>query len=288
MLDLIYLGFVPSRIRNTLLSIINNPSYTGTYPNITASKEKIFRIIEKESEEFGKILQSRKLEKILEQESKRVGDNRILKADIAFQLVTALGYPIDHVKYAALTHHLSVDLQGFESLIQHHREISRAGAEKKFKGGLADTSEASVKYHTTTHLLHQALREVLGSEVRQKGSNITPERLRFDFAFSRKMTEEEKKKVEEIVNEKIRADLPVHKITLPLAEAKKSSALHFFDEKYPDEVLVHYIGDSLETAYSKEFCGGPHVAHTGLLGSFRIAKEEAVSQDVRRIKAVLM
>ena len=160
--------------------------------------------------------------------------------------------------------------------------------EKKFKGGLADTSEMSVKYHTATHLLHQALRDVLGSEVRQRGSNITPERLRFDFAFPRKMTEQEKKKVEEIVNEKIKAILPVHKVTLPLTEAKKSGARHFFDEKYPDEVLVHYIGDSLDTAYSKEFCGGPHVAHTGALGGgFRIVKEEAVSAGVRRIKATL-
>lgn len=205
-----------------------------------------------------------------------------------FVLFTSYGFPIELTKELVKEKGIEINAEQFEQKMQRHQEVSRAGAEKKFKGGLADTSEASVKYHTATHLLHQALREVLGSEVRQKGSNITPERLRFDFAFSRKMTEEEKKKVEEIVNEKIRADLPVHKITLPLAEAKKSGALHFFDEKYPDEVLVHYIGDSLETAYSKEFCGGPHVAHTGLLGSFKIAKEEAVSQGVRRIKAVLV
>ena len=171
--------------------------------------------------------------------------------------------------------------------MRRHQELSRAGALKRFKGGLADTSEMSVKYHTATHLLHQALRDILGKEVQQKGSNITPERLRFDFAFQRKMTDDEKKKVEDVVNEKIKADLAVHKTTLPLEAAKKSGALHFFDEKYPDEVLIHYIGNSLETAYSKEFCGGPHVQSIGTLGTFRILKEEAVSAGVRRIKAIL-
>ena len=168
-----------------------------------------------------------------------------------------------------------------------HQEVSRAGADKKFKGGLADTSEISLKYHTATHLLHQALRDVLGNEVRQKGSNITPERLRFDFAFSRKMTDEEKKRVEKIVNEKIKAALPVQKVVLPFAEAEKTGALHFFGEKYGDQVNVYFIGNSLTDAYSKEFCGGPHVANTSELGNFKIAKEEAVSAGVRRIKAVL-
>lgn len=205
-----------------------------------------------------------------------------------FVLFTSYGFPIELTKELAKEKGIEINAEQFEQEMQRHYKVSRAGVEKKFKGGLADTSEMSVKYHTATHLLHQALREVLGSEVRQKGSNITPERLRFDFAFLRKMTDEEKKRVETIVNEKIRADLPVRKMTLPLAEAKQSGALHFFDEKYPDEVLVHYIGDSLKNAYSKEFCGGPHVAHTGLLGSFKITKEEAVSAGVRRIKAVLM
>ncbi|HEY4508125.1 MAG TPA: alanine--tRNA ligase-related protein [Candidatus Paceibacterota bacterium] len=205
-----------------------------------------------------------------------------------FDLHQTYGFPFELTCEIAREKGVSIDEKGLKAEIDRHQEISRAGVEKKFKGGLADTSEMSVKYHTATHLLHQALRDVLGSEVRQRGSNITPERLRFDFAFPRKMTEQEKKKVEEIVNEKIKAILPVHKVTLPLTEAKKSGARHFFDEKYPDEVLVHYIGDSLETAYSKEFCGGPHVAHTGALGGgFRIVKEEAVSAGVRRIKATL-
>jgi alanyl-tRNA synthetase len=205
----------------------------------------------------------------------------------AFSLFSTFGIPIDVMVDLATERGLTVDAEGFRREFEKHREISRAGAEKKFKGGLADTSEMSVKYHTATHLLHQALRDVLGPEVRQKGSNITPERLRFDFTFPRKMTEGEKQKVENAVNDVITKNLSVHKVPLSLAEAKQSGALHFFDEKYPDKVLVHYIGDSLETAYSKEFCGGPHVQNTGVLGVFKIVKEEAVSAGVRRIKAVL-
>src|SRR3990167_4725102 len=147
----------------------------------------------------------------------------------------------------------------------------------------------SVKYHTATHLLHQALHDVLGDGVMQKGSNITPERLRFDFSHPAKMTEEEKKKVEVTVNQKIKEELPVNQIVLPKEKALKTGALHFFGEKYGDEVSVYYIGDSLETAYSKEFCGGPHVKNTAeLKGHFKIQKEEAVSQGVRRIKAILI
>jgi alanyl-tRNA synthetase len=168
-----------------------------------------------------------------------------------------------------------------------HQAKSRAGAEQKFKGGLADHSDQVVRYHTATHLLHQALHDVLGAGVMQKGSNITAERLRFDFAHGAKMTDEEKKRVEEIVNQKIAADLPVNKVVLPKAEAEKTGARMFFGEKYGDQVNVYYIGDSLETAYSKEFCGGPHVSRTGELGKFKIAKEEAVAAGVRRIKAVL-
>lgn len=211
-----------------------------------------------------------------------------------FILFTTYGFPIELTKELAKEKGVAVDTMEFEKAFEKHKEISRAGAEKKFKGGLADTSEMSVKYHTATHLLHQALRDVLGKEVQQKGSNITPERLRFDFAFLRKMMDEEKKKVEDIVNKKIQADLSIQKVTLPLAEAKRSGALHFFDDlpdgkagKYGEQVSVYYIGDSLETAYSKEFCGGPHVSNTGVLGVFKIVKEEAVSAGVRRIKAVL-
>jgi alanyl-tRNA synthetase len=145
----------------------------------------------------------------------------------------------------------------------------------------------SVKYHTATHLLHQALHDVLGDKVMQKGSNITPERLRFDFAHGSKMTDEEKKKVEDIVNSKIAEALPVNQIIMPKSEAEKTGARHFFGEKYGDEVSIYFIGKDLNSAYSKEFCGGPHVKNTSELGKFKIQKEEASSAGVRRIKAVL-
>ncbi len=204
-----------------------------------------------------------------------------------FVLFTSYGFPIELTEEIARDKGIGIDRLKFEEDFKRHQEVSRAGAEQKFKGGLADTSEMSVKYHTATHLLHQALRDILGPEVQQKGSNITPERLRFDFAFSRKMTDEEKKSVENLVNQKIKEALPVNRAVLPREEAEKTGALHFFEEKYPDEVSVYFIGSDMDSAYSKEFCGGPHVSNTSELGVFEIAKEEAVSQGVRRIKAVL-
>jgi len=182
---------------------------------------------------------------------------------------------------------ISVDVESFNEEFKKHQDLSRAGAEQKFKGGMGDNSEISIKYHTATHLLHQALRQVLGNHVSQKGSNITTERLRFDFTHTEKMTDEQTKQVEDIVNQKISEALPVNVVTLPKEEAEKTGALHFFGEKYPDEVTVYYIGGNLESAFSKEFCGGPHVKNTSELGHFKIQKEEASSAGVRRIKAVL-
>jgi alanyl-tRNA synthetase len=205
-----------------------------------------------------------------------------------FELVTTYGFPIEMVQEIAKEKGLLVNVKEFNKLNEEHKALSRSGAEAKFKGGLGDTSEMSVKYHTTTHLLHQALRDVLGAHVQQKGSNITPERLRFDFAHTTKMTDEEKKKVEDIVNEKIKMALPVSVVSLPFEEAEKTGALHFFGEKYGDTVTVYYIGQDLSKSYSKEFCGGPHVRNTSELGTFKIQKEEAVSAGVRRIKAVLV
>lgn len=253
-------------------------THGDAYENIRRGTDDIAGTLAREAEQFQKTLRDGLKE--FERLTSVSGRN-------AFILFSTYGFPFEMTAELAKEKGRSIDREGFDREMKKHQDISRAGAERKFKGGLADTSEESLKYHTATHLLHQALRDVLGTEVRQRGSNITPERLRFDFAFPRKMTSEEKMRVEAIVNEKIKADLPVHKVVLPLEEAKKSGALHFFDEKYPDEVLVHYIGDSLAYAYSKEFCGGPHVAHTGALGRFNIAKEEAVSAGVRRIKAVL-
>ena len=201
-----------------------------------------------------------------------------LDPETAFQLYSSYGLSLDAMK----DKFPELDIKKFEEEFSKHQEISKAGIEQKFKGGLAGHSEMEVKYHTTTHLLHQALREVLGEEVFQKGSNITPERLRFDFSFTRQMMEEEKRKVEELVNKKIKESLPVFYEDLPLEEAKKKGAIGLFEEKYGDKVRVYKIGD-----FSLELCGGPHVENTGILGIFEIVKEEAVSLGVRRIKAIL-
>ncbi|MEK7642481.1 MAG: alanine--tRNA ligase [Patescibacteria group bacterium] len=239
-------------------------------------KEKILNILKDEKEKFQSILDT--AEKYLgEFANKRIPGDKMFalfsSKGIPFELAESLGYEVDNA--------------GFEEEFKKHQEISKAGMEQKFKGGLGGHSEIEVKYHTATHLLHQALREVLGKHVEQKGSNITPERLRFDFSHPNKMTDEEKKKVEEIVNQKIKEDLPVNRVVMKKEEAEKIGALHFFGDKYGDEVSIYYIGENLENAWSKEFCGGPHRERTGNLGNLKILKEEAISAGIRRIKAIL-
>jgi alanyl-tRNA synthetase len=177
---------------------------------------------------------------------------------------------------------MSVDTKGFDEEFKKHQELSRAGSDQVFKGGLADHSEVSTKYHTATHLLQQALTNVLGGHIAQKGSNITTERMRFDFSHPAPLTKEELEKVEAIVNEQIKRDLPVTMAIMKLDEAKSSGARALFGEKYEENVKVYTIGD-----FSKEVCGGPHVEHTGLLGHFHIQKEQSSSAGVRRIYAVL-
>ncbi len=242
-------------------------SYGMMYPNL--DKEKISSAFHTEEGKFLKTVTE--------------GKKELEKGTDPFILWTSYGFPIELTKELRK----DVDVDAFNTKMDEHQSLSRAGAEKKFKGGLGDTSEMSLKYHTATHLLHQALRQVLGTGVQQKGSNITPERLRFDFTHGAKMTDDEKKKVEDIVNAAIAAKLPVNRVELPKAEAEQTGALHFFGDKYGDTVSVYYIGKDISSAISKEFCGGPHVENTGILGTFKIQKEEAVSAGVRRIKAVL-
>lgn len=209
------------------------------------------------------------------------------KGTDAFTLFSSYGFPLELTLELAKEKGKEINVKDFEEKFKRHQELSRSGAEQKFKGGLRDTSEMSIKYHTATHLLHQALHDVLGDRVGQKGSNITSERLRFDFSYDMKMTEEEKRRVEDIVNERIKQALPVQQVIMSRAEAEKTGARHFFGDKYGDEISVYFIGDSIEKAYSKEFCGGPHVKNTRELGIFKIQKEEAVAMGVRRIKATL-
>ena len=247
--------------------------YKDSYPDIYNKKEIIAGEIAKEEERFRKTLKD--------------GLKQFEKGVDPFILFTTYGFPFELTQELAKEKGIEIDENKFKKDIEEHQKLSRAGSEQKFKGGLGGTGEMETKYHTATHLLHQALHDVLQTEITQKGSNITAERLRFDFNFGRKMTDEEKKKVEDIVNEKISEKLPVHKIIMNKEEAEKTGAAHAFGDKYGDEVSVYYIGDSLETAYSKEFCGGPHVENIDTLGHFKIIKEEAVSAGVRRIKAVL-
>jgi alanyl-tRNA synthetase len=179
----------------------------------------------------------------------------------------------------------SVNMDGFEEAKQKHSELSRSGSEQKFKGGLADKSEQVVKYHTATHLLHQALYDVLGSSVQQEGSNITGERLRFDFRCDHKPTPEDIAKVSYIIQSKIQEALPVNFVIVPKAEAEKLGAKSFFKEKYPDMVKVYFVGQSIESAYSKEFCGGPHVTNTNEIGTLELYKTEKIGKDLYRVYA---
>jgi alanyl-tRNA synthetase len=265
------LGMEPGALLQIAAVVIEN--YKTIYKNLTEKTDLIGAEISAEETKF--------------RETLRHGLKEFEKGMDAFTLFSSYGFPLELTLELAKEKGIEIDVKDFEEKFKKHQDLSRSGAEKKFKGGLADTSEMSVKYHTATHLLHQALHDVLGDGVQQKGSNITPERLRFDFSHGAKMTDEEKRRVEEIVNQKIHENLPVQNVVMPKPEALQTGARHFFGEKYGDDVSIYFVGKDLKTAYSKEFCGGPHVKNTGVLGKFKIQKEEASSQGVRRIKAIL-
>ncbi|MDP2651970.1 MAG: alanine--tRNA ligase-related protein, partial [bacterium] len=210
-----------------------------------------------------------------------------MEGDIdAFILFTTYGFPVELTAEIAKERGLTIDLDWLHKQMAEHQALSRAGAAQKFAGGLADTAEQTVKYHTAHHLLLKALQMVLGSDVHQRGSNITSERLRIDFSYGQKMTPEQITEVEKIVNEQIQKALPVERVTMPKEEAEKLHAEQEFGAKYPDTVSVYFIGPR-ENAFSVELCGGPHLSNTSELGHFKIIKEEASSAGVRRIKAVL-
>ena len=254
--------------------------YKNAYPNLGTDSMRIKEEIQKEEEKFRLTLSHgmKEFERITE------GKTEISGAQ-AFSLFSSYGFPFELTQELAKEKSIIVG-EGFEEEMKKHQELSRVGSEQKFKGGLADTSEISKRYHTATHLLQKALQVVLGEHVHQKGSNITAERMRFDFSHGEKMTDEEKKKVEDLVNEKIKEALPVNCEDLPLEEARKTGAMGLFGDKYGEIVRVYTIGESAKK-WSVELCGGPHVKNTSELGHFKILKEEAVSAGVRRIKAVL-
>jgi len=270
-------------------------NYKTVYSSVSQNLIRIQEVLDKESEQFVKTLTGA-IKKLWTEYFYDASKNESEKmnAEVLFHFFTTEGFPpdltleeyrryrIEKKLYPLNGKEVSFLMKVFNEKMGKHQETSRAGAEQKFKGGLMDHSPQSIKYHTATHLLHKALREVLGNHVFQKGSNITPDRLRFDFSFERKMTDEEKKKVEDLVNTKIKEAILVTYEDLPLEEAEKKGAIGLFEEKYGDKVRVYKIGD-----FSLEFCGGPHVKNTSELGEFKISKEEAVSAGVRRIKAVL-
>ncbi len=252
------------------------------YPEVPANKDTIIEVIKEEKDKFVKTLEHGEKEFIKNAEKTKAEGKEKLDGEVVFRLYDTFGFPPEMTAELAEEKGLKIDMKEFEELFKKHQEISRAGSEAKFKGGLADHSEKTTAYHTATHLLHKALQIVLGEHATQKGSNITAERLRFDFMNPQKLTPEELKRVEDIVNEQIQRDLPVTCEEMSLEDAQKSGATGLFVNKYGDKVKVYTIGD-----FSKEICGGPHVDRTGKLGHFKIIKEEAVSAGVRRIKAIL-
>lgn len=252
------------------------------YPELERHRDTVLAELEREEAKFLQTLQKgeHEFEKMLPNLLKN--PKRIVPGRVAFRLYDTYGFPIELTQELAAEHEMSVDVEGFHEAFKKHQELSKSGAEKAFRGGLADHSDRTRKLHTATHLMHQALRQVLGDHVQQKGSNITAERLRFDFSHPEPMTDEQLRKVEEIVNQQIRRDLPVHFETLTLEEAKARGAIALFGERYEEKIKVYFVGD-----FSMEVCGGPHVEHTGELGSFRILKEQSSSAGVRRIRAVV-
>lgn len=254
--------------------------YKPYYKELERNEKAILEVLANEKNKFNKTLEKglREFEKL----TRNIEGTEISK-DIAFKLYDTYGFPIELTEELAKEQGLTVDIEGFKKKFEEHQALSRKGAEQKFKGGLASTGEMEKKYHTATHLLNAALKKVLGSHVHQKGSNITAERMRFDFSHDSKMTPEEKQQTEDLVNEYIKMAIPVEKLEMPKEEAIKMGAECEFIERYPDIVTVYKIGD-----VSIEICGGPHVSNTSELGKFKIKKEESSSAGVRRIKAVLI
>ncbi len=256
--------------------------YAKYYPALAEKRAEVLDEITKEEERFLQTLKKgeHEFEKLLPNLLKN--PQKTIPGRVAFRLYDTYGFPVEITEELAAEYGMKVDRPGFDEAFAKHQDLSKQGAEKTFKGGLADNSEMTTALHTATHLLHRALHIVLGGHVRQMGSNITPERLRFDFSHPAPMTPEEIKRVEDIVNEQIKKDLPITMEVTSLEDARKNGAFAFFGDRYEEQVKVYTVGD-----YSKEVCGGPHVERTGVLGKFVIQKEQSSSAGVRRIRAVL-
>ena len=262
---------------------LNIETLKEMYPELEKNKETIKQVLIEEKDKFMKTLERGEREFEKEAEKMKAEGKDTIDGEVIFKLYYSYGFTPQKTTEISKDQGITIDMAAFDKRYKEHQEKSRMGSEQKFKGGLAEQNEKTTAYHTATHLLHKALKVVLGEHVKQNGSNITTERLRFDFTHPKKMTKEEIQEVEDLVNEKIKEDLPVTCEEMSYDEAKESGAVGLFTNKYGDKVKVYTIGD-----FSKEICGGPHVTHTGELGRFKIKKEESSSSGVRRIKAVLI
>ncbi|HWS48500.1 MAG TPA: alanine--tRNA ligase-related protein [Candidatus Methanoperedens sp.] len=268
-----------SIIATTVLDNQNN--YAGTYSELDSNKNKILETLEAEETKF-----RRTLNKGLSEITKLIIRQKSVSGKEAFDLYQSFGFPVEMIEEELRRNNLSLDIAEFNRLKEEHQKLSQTLSAGKFKSGLADNSEIITKYHTTTHLMHAALRKVLGEHVEQSGSNITSERLRFDFSHPQKVAEDQLKEVEKIVNEQINASLSVTVESMKFTDAQKSGALAFFGAKYPEIVTVYTVGDP-KSFFSKEVCTGPHVDNVGKLGHFEIQKEESAGSGKRRIYAIL-
>jgi len=265
----------------------------GPYPELLENKAYIMEELDNEEKKFLETLQKgeHEFEKLLPNLLK--DPRKIMSGRLAFKLYDTYGFPIELTEELAAENGMKINREEFDESYKKHQELSRAGGEQVFKGGLLDNSEIATKYHTATHLLHKALKIVLGDHVAQKGSNITAERMRFDFSHNAPMSAGEIQRVEDLVNEQIRKDLPIKMEIMDLEAAKAAGAAALFGEKYEAQVKVYTIGPEAKSppadggAFSIEVCGGPHVEHTAVLGKFAIQKEQSSSAGVRRIRAVL-
>ncbi|MDR2617952.1 MAG: alanine--tRNA ligase [Treponema sp.] len=280
------LGIEDKILLSPIAQVVVN-EFKGPYPELQENQARIIEELDKEEKKFLETLQKgeHEFEKLLPNLLK--DPRKIMSGRLAFKLYDTYGFPIELTEELAAEKGMTVNRGEFDEAFKKHQELSRAGGDQVFKGGLQDHSEIATKYHTATHLLHKALRTVLGDHVAQKGSNITAERMRFDFSHPAPMTGEEIQKVQDIVNEAIRKDLPVKMDVMSLEDAKAAGATALFGEKYESQVKVYTIGNSPADFFSKEVCGGPHVERTGMLGTFVIQKEQSSSAGVRRIRAVL-
>lgn len=263
-------------------------NFKGPYPELAQNAEKVYKELTAEEAKFRTTLKKGEAEfqKMLPNLMKN--PKKIISGKVAYNLYETYGYPLELTQELGAENGFIVDVEGFKEAEKKHQEASKTAEAGKAKGGIAEQSDVATKYHTATHLLQQALINVLGDQVAQKGSNINAERMRFDFTFERPMTPEEIKQVEAIVNEKIKEDLPVTMEIMPLADAQAAGARALFTNKYGEDVKVYTIGRDVKTDwFSKEVCGGPHVQHTAQIGDFKIEKEQSSSAGVRRIRATI-